>query len=92
MVYLVKFPHLNLAYAANKFKELTRPAYTEAILNIVISIVLVRKLGLIGVACGTMIAMTYRMIFHIKYTENWYQVESKGFFIISYLYSYCIHY
>ena len=70
MVYLVKFPHLNLAYAANKFKELTRPAYTEAILNIVISIVLVRKLGLIGVACGTMIAMTYRMIFHIKYTEK----------------------
>ena len=40
-LYLVKLPHLNLAYTANKFKEITLPAYIEAILNIVISVVLV---------------------------------------------------
>ena len=39
-LYLVKLPHLNLAYSANKFKEITIPAYIEAILNIVISVVL----------------------------------------------------
>ena len=49
-LYLVKFPHLNLAYAANKFKEITVPAYIEALLNIVISVILVHKFGLVGVA------------------------------------------
>ena len=69
-LYLVKLPHLNLAYTANKFKEITLPAYIEAILNIVISVVLVRKFGLIGVAIGTIVGMTYRMIFHVYYTSR----------------------
>ena len=54
----------------NKFKEITLPAYIEAILNIVISVVLVRKFGLIGVAIGTIVGMTYRMIFHVYYTSR----------------------
>ena len=70
MLYLIKIPHLNLAYSANKFKELTKPAYIEAGLNIVISVTLVSKMGLIGVACGTIVGMVYRMIFHIQYTEE----------------------
>lgn len=69
-LYLVKLPHLNLAYSANKFKEITIPAYIEAILNIVISVVLVKKFGLIGVTVGTIIGMTYRMVFHVYYTSK----------------------
>lgn len=69
-LYLVKLPHLNLAYSANKFKEITMPAFIEAILNIVISMFLVIKFGLIGVTVGTIIGMTYRMIFHVYYTSK----------------------
>ena len=69
-LYLVKFPHLNLAYAANKFKEITVPAYMEALLNIVISVILVHKFGLVGVAVGTIVGMTYRMMFHVYYTSK----------------------
>ena len=69
-LYLVKLPHLNLAYSANKFKEITIPAYIEAALNIIISVVLVRKFGLIGVTVGTIVGMTYRMIFHVYYTSK----------------------
>lgn len=69
-LYLIKFPHLNLAYAANKFKELTIPSFFEAMINIVISIILVWKYGLIGVTIGTIVAMIYRMIFHIKFTKR----------------------
>ena len=69
-LYLVKFPHLNLAYAANKFKEITVPAYIEALLNIVISVILVHKFGLVGVAVGTIVGMTYRMMFHVYYTSK----------------------
>ena len=69
-LYLLKLPHVNLAYAANKFKEITIPAFVEAVLNIVISIILVNKIGIIGVAIGTIIAMLYRLIFHVSYTKK----------------------
>ena len=69
-IYLLKYPHLNLAYAANKFKEITVPACIEAVINIVISLILIKKYGLIGVSIGTITAMTYRMVFHIYYTSK----------------------
>lgn len=69
-LYLIKFPHLNLAYIANKFKEITMPAFIEAGLNIIISIILVSKFGLIGVAIGTIFGMIYRMVFHVYYTKK----------------------
>lgn len=70
VLYLVKLPHLNLAYSANKFKEITAPAFIEALLNIIISIIFVGKYGLIGVTIGTIIGMTYRMMFHVYYTSK----------------------
>ena len=69
-LYLVKIPHMNLSYSANKFKEITIPAFIEAGLNIVISVILVSKLGLMGVTIGTMVGMTYRTIFHVYYTSK----------------------
>lgn len=68
--YLIKLPHLNLAYSTNKFKEITIPAYMEAGINIMVSIILVKKFGLIGVTIGTICAMVYRMIFHVYYTAK----------------------
>lgn len=79
-LYLIKFPHLNLAYSANKFKEITIPAYIEAGINIVISIVLVNKLGIVGVAVGTIIAMIYRMVFHIYYTRKIFPERKQWMF------------
>lgn len=69
-LYLIKNPHLNLAYSANKFKEITKIAYIEAIMNIIISIILVNKLGLVGVAFGTLIAMLYRTIKQVSFTTK----------------------
>lgn len=69
-IYLIKFPHLNLAYSANKFKELTKPAFIEAAINIFVSLVLVNIYGLIGVAIGTICGMTYRMIQQVRFTKN----------------------
>lgn len=70
MLYIIKFPHLNLAYSANKFKELTIPCFIEAGLNIIISLVLVRRLGLVGIAIGTLVAMAYRLFFQISFTKK----------------------
>lgn len=69
-LYLIKYPHLTLAYSANKFKEITVPAYIELTINIVVSIALIKPLGLIGLAIGTASGMLYRMIFHVFFTKK----------------------
>ena len=69
-LYLIKEPHLDLSYSANKFKELAGPAFVEAGINILVSIILVHELGLIGVAIGTIAGMTYRMAYQIYFTTK----------------------
>lgn len=69
-LYLIKIPHLSLAYSSNSFKEITIPAFIEAFLNIIISILLVKFWGLIGVAFGTIAGMLYRMFFHVRFTKK----------------------
>lgn len=69
-IYLIKSPHVNLAYSANMFKKLTIPSYAEAIINIVLSLILVNVYGLIGVAIGTLVAMVLSMIYQVKFTKK----------------------
>ncbi len=69
-LYLIKYPHLHLAYSANKYKEVTPSSYIEAFINIVISIILVNKYGIVGVAIGTTVAMLYKMIFHVYFSTK----------------------
>lgn len=69
-IYCIRDPFISLAYSANKFKEITKPAYIEAILNIVISIIFVYKFKIVGVAFGTIVAMIYRAAFHIIYVKK----------------------
>lgn len=45
-------------------------AYGEAIINISLSLVLVVKCGLIGVAIGTLVATSFRMIYYAVYLTN----------------------
>lgn len=79
-MYIVKFPHMNLAYSANKFKEITIPAYVEAGLNILISVSLVYKFGLIGVAIGTIVAMVFRTVFHVYFTTRLIEGRAQSIF------------
>ncbi len=69
-IYLIKLPHLNLSYTANKFKEIEKIAFAEAAINIIISLLLVKKFGLAGVAAGTCAAMLFRMVFQVRFTEK----------------------
>lgn len=69
-IYILREPYVNLAYGANKFKDIRLHAIIEAVLNIVISVALVPTLGIVGVAIGTLVAMTYRTLFQILYLRN----------------------
>jgi len=70
MIYLIKMPHINLAYSAKKFKEMTKPSIIEVVINIVISVVLVKMFGVVGVAIGTLVAMAYRTIYQIYFLKK----------------------
>ena len=63
------------------FKETQNGAIIEAIINVVLSIILVGKYGLIGVAIATIIAMVYRTIYLIIYI-NRNIIFRKSYFIL----------
>ncbi len=66
-----KLPYEQLVFAAGKFKATKKGAYIEAILNIVISVILVKPLGLIGILVGTTFAVVYRMMrYNIFISQN----------------------
>lgn len=70
LVYCIREPFRLLILAAGKFKETNFGSIMEAVLNIGISIVFIWKFGLIGVAVGTLIAITYRMIYFIVFLKK----------------------
>lgn len=86
-LYLIKSPHLNLSYIADKFKEISIHCYIEAGINILLSLVLVNKFGLIGVAIGTCVAMIYRMIYHVYFTKKLINRPQKEFYKKLFLFS-----
>lgn len=71
LVYCVRIPYHEVVIAAGHFKETSWAAWGEAIINITISIVTVRFWGLVGVAVGTLIAVSFRFIYYTLYlTKN----------------------
>ena len=55
---------------AGHYKQVQRCHIITAIINIVVSIVTVERFGLIGVAIGTVIAMTYQMVWMAWYDSR----------------------
>lgn len=81
-VWAIRQPYNDLIKVAGHFKETRVGAWIEAISNIVISLILVWKMGFVGVAIGTLFAMTIRAIefmYHCsKYILNrsiWYSFK-----------------
>ena len=76
----IRLPYSSIVLAAGHFKETRKGAWLEAIINITISIILIKKFGITGVAIGTLIAMVIRTIEFIYHT-NKYILKRK--FVIS---------
>ena len=61
-LYCVRLPYQMVVQAAGKYKDTKYIAIIEPILNIVISVTMVIKFGLIGVAIGTLVASLFKTI------------------------------
>lgn len=70
VIFCLRLPYHALIIASGKFKETKIAAYGEAVLNLGISIILVNKFGLIGVAVGTVVATFFRFFFYAIYLSN----------------------
>lgn len=61
-IWSIRLPYSSTVLAAGHFRQTRKGAWVEALSNIIISIILVFKFGIIGVAIGTIVAMTIRTI------------------------------
>lgn len=60
--FCIRIPYQNIVEVAGHFKQTKNGAYIEAILNLVVSILLGIKFGIVGVAIGTLVAMLFRTL------------------------------
>ena len=68
--YIIRYPYSTIVYAKGHFKETRNFSIAEPIINIVLSVLLVQKYGLIGVAIGTLISMSVRSFGFIIYASK----------------------
>lgn len=68
--YCFRLPYNIMVLAAGHYKQTQWSAIVEALINIVISVILVFRLGLIGVAIGTLAAMAYRTGYLVIYLKK----------------------
>ncbi|MDD6071041.1 MAG: hypothetical protein PUC12_09570 [Clostridiales bacterium] len=70
MIYVIREPYRLLVLAGGKFKETNFGAFAEAIINLGMSLLLITKFGLIGVAIGTLVAIVFRLIYLVWYLRK----------------------
>lgn len=70
-VWTIRHPYEELTKTAGHFKQTKKGAWFEAICNIILSVALVCKYGLIGVVIGTLIPMVIRTIEFMYHTAKY---------------------
>lgn len=70
LFYCLRLAYTYLVQATGTFAETKKYFYIEAIINIVVSVILVNFIGLIGVVLGTLIAMLYRTIMFARFVYS----------------------
>lgn len=77
--FCLRMPYNTMIHVAGHFKETQTSSILEAFINVVVSILLVHRYGLVGVACGTLIAMLYRTIYLAWYLQS--HILNRSFMI-----------
>ena len=70
-IWAIRLPYSSVVLAAGHFKETRKGAWIEALSNIIISILLVWKFGIVGVTIGTIVAMTIRTMEFIYHANKY---------------------
>ncbi len=68
--YCLRAPYSNLIFASGHFKQTQNGAFMEAGINICISLILIKPLGIVGIVIGTLVAMAFRTIQYAFYVNR----------------------
>lgn len=71
LIYCLRLPYNIMVKAAGRYKETQYSYLVSLLLNIIFSVVLVKKIGIVGVAVGTIIAMLYQLIWMAVYSSRY---------------------
>ena len=63
-------PYTTLPISANQLKQSRGGSYGEAIINVTLSLILIQRNPLLGVAIGTLAATVYKSLFYMFYTAK----------------------
>lgn len=69
-IYTLRLPYSMLSFVSGKFKENQKWDWLEAIISLIISLSLVWKLGIVGVAIGILVSMIFRSTLYIIYASR----------------------
>lgn len=69
-VHCLRLPYISMVYAAGHYKQTQVASIMEALINVIVSVILVFKFGLIGVAVGTVIGISYRTFHFVFYLSK----------------------
>ena len=81
LLYSVRTPYAYMIIASGQYKETRMAAYGEAIINITTSVLFVIRLGLIGVAIGTVLATMFRLIYYAIFLSKHVLYRNIGLWI-----------
>lgn len=70
VLYCLRMPYHSLVIAAGHFRQTRTAAYAEVVINVVFSVLLVRKYHLIGVAAATVAATAFRFGYYVFYLSR----------------------
>ncbi len=80
-LYCLRAPYSCVIFASGHFKQTMNGAFVEAGINIILSLVLIKPLGIVGIAIGTLVAMAFRTIQYAIYlSKNLIQHSIFNFF------------
>ena len=82
-VYCLRMPYNNVTLAAGHYRQTRNGAFVEAIINVVLSVVLVIPFGITGVAVATLTAMIFRTGQYVYYLYKNILRQSVGPFFKS---------
>lgn len=80
-IYCLETPYHSVIVAAGHFRQTQLAAYGEVLINVGLSLMLVTKLGLVGVVLGTVLASLFRLICYVVYLSHHIIKRKISFFL-----------
>ena len=81
-LFCIRMPYHSLVIASGSFRQTQTAAFGEAVVNIVLSVALVIKFGLIGVAIGTVAAVSFRFLYYVFFLRREVMRRSGSLFFM----------